>query len=191
MGNPDDWGEKMKIEPNKSLVNSLIVFSLLFLSSSALAQDSTLVSFRLKDQFDRVYTDKYLRNSVVIVFGCDKDGSKYNQIWSKAIVDSLRNDEGFDQLKSLAVADLRGVPFFLKGFVKGKFPRERGKWALMDWEGEFAKAYKFEPKSCNINIIDRSGNVVHRMHGQEIDYRKLKAVLEKLRALMRDDNLEP
>ena len=64
MGNPDDWGEKMKIEPNKSLVNSLIVFSLLFLSSSALAQDSTLISFKIKDQFDKIHTDKDLANSI-------------------------------------------------------------------------------------------------------------------------------
>ncbi len=172
-------------------VNLLVTLFLLSSTTSALAQDSTLISFKIKDQFDKIHTDKDLSNSIVIIFGCDKDGSKYNQIWSKAIVDSLRNEEGFDQLKSLAVADLRGVPFFLKGFVKGKFPRERGKWALMDWEGEFAKSYRFEPKSCNIAVIDRSGVVVHSMYGQEIDYRKLKAVLERLRALMREENREP
>lgn len=176
----------MRIEPDKSVANSLIFFFLLFLSPFALSQDSTLISFKMKDQFDNVYTDEEFRDSIVIIIGCDKDGSKYNSIWSKAIYDSLKNEKEFNQIKFLGVADLRGVPFFLKDFAKGKFPKEKEKWVLLDWKGHFAKAYQFDSKMSNIAIFDRNGILVYKTSEQALDHQKLGVILEKLKTLMKN-----
>lgn len=64
---------------------------------------------------------------------------------------------------------MRGVPLFLKGYVRKKFPRDQEKWVLMDWKGRFAKAYAWTPQESNILIFDRGGALVHRTHGTTPD----------------------
>jgi hypothetical protein len=163
-----------------------IVVLQLFFASFAAPQDSTLISFKIEDQFETVHTDKDYPASIVIIIGSDKEGSKYNGIWSKAIRDSLKHEKKFDQIRFLRIADLRGVPFFLKGFVKGKFPKERERWVLLDWKGQFAKAYEFEPEACNIVIVDQRGGVAHKTHGQNLDHQKLAVLYENIRKLLED-----
>lgn len=175
----------MRAVADKSVVVFLWVFFLFFSASFARAQETTLTSFKMKDQFNREYTENYFIGSIIVLIRSDKDGSKYNGLWSRAIRDSLKDEEGFDQIKFVAVADLRGVPFFLKGLVKGKFPKEKEKWALMDWKGHFAKTYQFEKKASNIVILDRNGALVHKTFGRELDQEKLQVILEKLRTYMK------
>jgi len=157
----------------------------LFLTPFIVAQDAALISFKIEDQFGTVHTNEDYLAGIVIVIGSDKNGSKYNGMWAKAIRDSLRQENDFSQIKFLRIADLRGVPFFLKGFVKGKFPKERERWVLMDWKGKFAKAYEFESGACNIVIVDRNGAVVHKTSGHDLDHEKLAMICEKLKALMK------
>ncbi len=176
----------MRIDYNKSPARCLVLVFLLILPLLAQAQDSTLISFKMKDQFDRVYTDNQFRGSIVIITGSDKDGSQYNEIWKNAIFDSLKEEKEIDQIKFLGVADTRGVPFFLNGYVKGKFPKEKEKWVLLDWKGHFPKAYQFEPKMSNIVIFNREGAMVHKAYGQAIDEQKLGVILEKLKSLIKN-----
>ena len=150
------------------------------------ALESSLISFKVKDQFDRVYTDWQFRGSILIIIGSDKDGSKYNEIWTQAIYDSLKAEENFDRVKFLGVADVRGVPFFLKGYVRGKFPKDDEKWVLLDWKRAFAKAYEFEPEMSNVAIFDQRGALAHRAYGQTIDKDKLAVILAELKSLMAD-----
>jgi len=146
------------------------------------AQDSTLIRFELKDQFNNVHTEKGFQNKLTILVGSDHDGSKYNSVWGKAIHDSLREKAAQNLVEFLPVADLRGVPFFLKGFVKGKFPKEPARWILMDWKGQFSQAYQFVPAECNIIIFDTDGQIVHQTSVQEIDLVKLNKILDQIYA---------
>ena len=157
----------------------------LFLTPLTVAQDAALISFKIEDQFERAHTEKDYLANIVIVIGSDKNGSKYNGIWAKAIRDSLKHENNFAQIKFLRVADLRGVPFFIKGFVKGKFPKEKERWVLLDWKGQFAKAYEFESEACNIVIVGRNGTVVHKTSGHDLDHEKLAMICEKLKELMK------
>jgi len=174
----------------KHVASNLIVMVILcfvaFAPVRLFAQDSTLIAFKLEDQFDQAHTDRDYRESIVIIIGSDKNGSKYNGVWSKAIRDSLKQEKNFAQIKFLPVADVRGVPFFIKGFVKGKFPKEKERWVLLDWKGRLAKAYNFESESCNIVIFGRNGVVVHKTYGQELDHQKLAVIVEKLRQSMKE-----
>jgi len=175
----------MKTNLRKPLAILGMAVSQLFLTPFTVAQDAALISFKIEDQFGTVHTNEDYLASIVIVIGSDKNGSKYNGIWAKAIRDSLKHENNFAQIKFLRVADLRGVPFFIKGFVKGKFPKEKERWVLLDWKGQFAKAHEFESEACNIVIVDRNGTVVHKAHGQDLDYEKLAMICEKLKELMK------
>jgi predicted transcriptional regulator len=64
---------------------------------------------------------------------------------------------------------LRGVPFFVKGSVKKKFPREPENWVLLDWKGTFAKTYELEENVCNIFLLNRDGRVVRRTGQTDVD----------------------
>ena len=160
------------------------IYSIFCLAAIAQPQDSTLVPFKIKDQLDREYSEKNFAGKIVVVIGSDKEGNKFNTAWGKAIGDSIRNQPGREHVQFLRVADLRGVPFFLKGFIKGKFPKEEKKWVLLDWNGHFPKTYGFVKGACNILIFDRRGVLVHKTSGQEFDDQKLKTILENLKPLM-------
>jgi hypothetical protein len=147
-------------------------------------QDSTLVQFKIKDQFNREYTEKDFAGKIIFLIGSDKEGNKFNHAWGKAVGDSIRNQPGRQHVQFLRVADLRGVPFFLKGMIKGKFPKEEKKWVLLDWKGHFPKTYGFVKGACNILIFDRRGALVHKTAEREFDDQSLKTILQNLRLLM-------
>lgn len=60
---------------NKSLLKLLIVPLILFLPSFSQPRDSVLIAFKMKDQFDRSYTDSEFRDRIVIIIGSDREGS--------------------------------------------------------------------------------------------------------------------
>lgn len=119
----------------------------------------------------------------IVLLESDRGGSQYQEFWEQAIRDSLQDHGAMDSIQLVSAADLRGVPFFLRSFVRGKFPREREKWCLMDWRGELAQAYEFESDRCNIVVFDRNHDVVHASTVQELDIRELRVLATTLRKL--------
>ncbi len=113
---------------------SRVLLTIIFLFSANAVQSQTknLISFKLKDQFKREYTDNDYRNSIVIMIASDKNGSKYNESWGKWIHNEMSDDEGYDTIKFLALADLRGIPFFVKPIARRFFPKNKNKFVLMD-----------------------------------------------------------
>lgn len=152
------------------------------------AQESALIPFEIKDQFGYLHTEKDFIGHIVILIGSDKGGSQYNRFWGQAIHDSLANEDGFEHLKFLAVADLRGVPFFLKGMVKGKFSKDEERWVLMDWKGKFARSYQFEAEASNIIIFERDGKLVYKAAVHNPEQETLGEILTVLRELLREDS---
>jgi hypothetical protein len=168
---------------NDVVKKSLVILLLFFLTSFVAAQTSTLIPFNIKDQFDKDHTNADFGGIITIVIESDRGGSEYNPRWGKAIRDSLSDDKVLDQVKFLRVADLRAVPILLKNAARGKFRAEEKDSVLMDWKGEFAITYQLEPKACNILIFSRSGALIHKTYGQDIDAQKLGVILTKLKAL--------
>jgi hypothetical protein len=167
----------------------ILLFSALYLfvPNSLLFGDSTLISFKLKDQFDNEYTENDFLGGISLLIGSDKEGSKYNQLWGGAIRDSLNELGKTDQVKIIPLADLRGVPFFLKGFIKGKFPKESDQWVILDWRGHFPKAYDLVPHKTNILIFDPNGTLVYFTNGEEPDLESIGLILLKLTTLFPKD----
>ena len=150
------------------------------------AQEGTLISFKIKDQFGRVYTDEDYRGRVVVVIAGGREGRKYSRLWTRAIKDSLEDESGFDDIRFLRLANMRGVPPFMREMVRGKLPKEKEKWVLLDWKGEFAEAYQFEKGVSNIFVFDRHGVLVHQTHGREPAPAELGPLLATLETLIRD-----
>jgi hypothetical protein len=144
------------------------VFSfLLFGAGAASAQTGSLIDFEIEDQFKEKHKDDDYRGLVLCVIGSDRDGADYNGVWESAIRDSMAGRPGAADLRILRVADLRGVPFFLKGMVRGKFPQEPQNWVLMDWKGNFAKAYDWVAGVSNVALFDRDGVLLRQDSGKD------------------------
>jgi hypothetical protein len=82
------------------------------------------------------------------------------------------------------VADLRGVPFFMKGSVKKKFPADRSQWVLMDWKGELATTFEFESATCSILLFDWNGILRLHVAVQELDQDLLGQILDAIDTLI-------
>lgn len=145
-----------------------------------IAQDSTLISFKLEDQFERPYTDQDFRNRILVVIGADKDGSQYAGLWGEAINETLSQQPNDKQITLIGLSDLRGVPFFLKGYVRGKFPKEDAGWMLMDWKGRFADAYQFEQECSNILIFDQQSRLIYQASVTAMDEEHLAEIVTLL-----------
>ncbi len=141
------------------------------------AQELPLSSFTLKDQFDREYTEKSFPDKILIIIATDRDGSKFSDSWRQAIYDELEKRQKAKQVLFIRVADLRGAPWFLYDFIKGKFPKDKDRWSLMDWKGIFATAYSFESKSCNILVFNSQHCLIYKTHVQEPDPQKLEEIV--------------
>lgn len=173
-----------RIFAGKSIVLALAV--LLISTVWGTAGEQALVSFEIRDQFKNVHTDGELRGTILVTIGGNRGGKEYYEQWNRAIRDSLQVIVGGAQVKVLRVPDLRGVPFFVKGAVKGGFSKNPEEWALLDWKGVFAKAYDYTEGESNILVFDKEGNLAHQTHGTEVDPQKLNAIIGSLRSLLNE-----
>ena len=138
---------------------SLMIFCGIF-ACNGFAQDSTLIEFEIKDQFGRQYNQTGFTDSVIILLGADRQGSKFTDLWGTTLADSLRQYGSLDQVVFVALADLRAVPKLMRGMIKSYFPDNKEKWVLMDWQGRFAIAYDFRPDHCNILIFNQNKKLI-------------------------------
>lgn len=154
-----------------------VILGLLIHGTISAHDDVPLISFTLKDQFDRAYTERSFPDKIVVVIATDREGSKFSDSWQQAIYDALLKRQTEGQVQFIRVADLRDAPWFLYGFIKGKFPKEKDHWSLMDWKGIFATAYRCELKSCTILIFDRQQCLVYKTTVQKPDPQKLEEIV--------------
>ncbi len=162
-----------------------LCLALLMSATSAMAE-TRLIDFEIEDQFKVKHDRESLIGEPFYIVGSDRDGKVFNRQWSPAIKDLLKARGIEGGIKHIGLADLRGVPFFLKGFVRGKFPKEDVAPILMDWKGKFPKAYDFMPGDCNILVFDAQGQLILRHHGQEPDEAGLARVLDAIQATVAD-----
>jgi len=146
------------------------------------APPGSLIDFVLEDQFEHGYTPETFAGRGLLILASDRGGAKFNPGWGDALRQALTAAGLRQAVEIVGVSDLRAVPGFLRGFVRGKFPDEPERWVLMDWEGIFAEAYDLEPKACNILLFDGAGRLLFLGHGREVDPATVDAVVEALAA---------
>ena len=162
------------------------IAAILMIPSRSLAEPAELVDFELEDQFGEVHRRADVQGTVVLLIGSDKGGSSFNGLWGNAIHEALQEHHRYDRISQLAYSDLRGVPFFLKGMIRSKFPEDPDNWALMDWKGVIAKAYDFVPKASNTLVFASDGTLVHHASGREVDERAIQEIVAVLRDLLNE-----
>ncbi len=164
----------------------LLTVAALITGLPSFADELQLLNFELEDQFNNVHRHDDVRGTIVLLIGSDGGGSQFNGAWGEAIDEALEDHPGYDQISHLAYADLRSVPFFLKGFIRSKFPKNPAQWALMDWKGVIAKTYAFTPKASNILVFARDGTLVYQASGTEPVDADLDGAVEALIGLLQE-----
>lgn len=154
---------------------------LILISSIAYGQSNRLISFSLQDQFDVTYTETQYRDYFVILVAGDRKGSDYSFPWSDFIKDELKRNSMTKEVKVLGVANLKTAPTSLRNFIKGKFPKEKKHWVMLDWEGLFDEAYLFKEDVANILIFDPDGNKIYSTTVTETDEPKLNTLISVIK----------
>lgn len=148
------------------------------------AQERELIEFEIDDQFKVKHTDAEYRGSIVVLVGGGRKGSEFTPAWGAAVSEEVAEEAARGELMFLAYADTRGVPFFLKGTVRGYFPQDRESPTLIDWKGRLAQAYEMDPDMATLLLFGRDGRLVTRVSGTEIELAKVDAFVAVLRDLL-------
>ncbi len=142
-----------------------------------------LIDFRIKDQFDKLHTSGSLQGVVAIVVSGDRKGSGYMGDWVPVLTDTLAAEVNSRRVKIVSHAHLKGVPFFLKKSIRGKFSEDEKNWVLMDWKGEFRQAYDLAEDHCSILVFDRTGARRRQLAVREFDPEKFRGLLADIRTM--------
>jgi hypothetical protein len=148
------------------------------------SHDHTLIPFKLDDQFGRSHTEAECAGRVTVVLGSDRSGSRYTAQWLAGVRDAMHDAPGADRVRTFGVANVRGVPTFLRPVVARALPKAKDAEVLLDWDGRFATAYDFGEGCCTVLVADPYGNVVLRTQGKEARPEQVAEVASTLRALL-------
>jgi predicted transcriptional regulator len=140
----------------------MVCMTAALLVGTAMAQpllDSRAPEFSLHDQYEKTVSLRQYEGRIVVLIASDKEGSAQNPEWIKAV----RGRYG-ERISIQGIADVSGVPFFLKGKVRNDFKKD-GESILLDWKGEVFRSYGFANAISNIVLIDSRGVIRHRSSG--------------------------
>lgn len=180
---------KSQLSPVPALLVRAVLLAMLLIPGASLRAAPPaqaphgLVDFNLKDQFNQVYTPSSFQQPVLVFLCADRKGSDYTDKWQEVISSGL-GSKRLEHVQFVNLADVSTVPFFMKGFVRGKFPQDRQHWSLMDWDGLFAKTYDMEADACTILVFDKSRSLVHQLSGREVEESNKKALVAALNKLL-------
>lgn len=158
----------------------LLALTLAAAAAATAAQPPSLIEYEIEDQFERQHRDEELRGRVAVVIAAGRKGREFTSPWGDAVRSRLAGPVESGSVAVLPVADLRGVPGFMKGRVRGRFPEEPERWILMDWGGRFAEAYDLDEESVSLLLFGADGALVTRMSGREVN----EQLVEHLGALV-------
>jgi len=140
--------------------------------------------FELRDQFGDWHTADPSPIEIFILVGGDKAASEPTRRWAIEIGTLLDSGSAVaSAVKVVRLADLRGIPSFLRSVVAKQLRQRYSTPILMDWDGQLAGRFDFAPGLANVAVVDRDGGVfLHlRAHQPEPDQiEQLAWVLEHL-----------
>jgi hypothetical protein len=117
-------------------------------------------SIELRDQYDAPQRLAFPATNVVVLTIADKTGSEQIDGWVAAL---KARYAGRIELRGLA--DVGGVPGFLRGKVRKKFQETRAYPVMMDWSGKVCAQFGFQPGLANVLVIARDGYIHARVAG--------------------------
>ena len=147
------------------LLYSLLPFGWLgfYSAQTASGQAQRLVNFEMEDQFGVKYQRADLEGKVVVIIGSDRSGSRYNEQWGVALDSVLQH---VTDVTFLPVANVNGVPWLMRQFVRKKLTHDLSMRILLDWDGIISKTYRFKKGETNIAVFSRDGFLIFQGSGR-------------------------
>lgn len=115
----------------------------------------------LSDQYDTKHVVSFSTTNVIFLTIADRKGSEQIAGWITAL--KARPEMPVD-IRGLA--DVGGVPGFLRGRIRKRFQETILYPVMMDWSGKVCAQFKYVPDQANVYIIDRNGSLVGHFSGQ-------------------------
>jgi hypothetical protein len=145
-------------------------------------------NIELRDQHDSPQRLTFPATNLVVLAIADKTGAEQVDAWIAAIKPRYAG-----QVEIRGIADVRGVPSFLRGKVRKKFQQTRQYPVMMDWSGEVCAKFNFQPGVANLFLIARDGSIVGRWTGTATHaaVSKLSASLDRALNSMASSNFRP
>lgn len=139
--------------------------------------------WELPDAKGNIYRSQQFSGRPLLLVGADRTSEDASELWGQRLAERYGG-----KMAAIAIADLHGVPGFLRGIVRGKLQRRNtpssrmGVPLLLDWEGIVAKTYHFESKVPNLLLIDQRGRVKLAVTGEWTAerMRQVSAAVEEL-----------
>lgn len=122
--------------------------------------DAKLPGFTLEDQFERKWQHTDFATQPVVYVISDRDGYAYSTNWTTPLI----RDFG-KRVKFVPIADVRGVPGFLKGYIRGRFRGEFKYPVLLDWDGTVTTGIQFTAGYPNLLIVDPNRTIIYKTAG--------------------------
>lgn len=123
----------------RRLILALLLASALPLAAQAPA---TLPRFAIKDQFNRQLTHDSLAGTPVLILVANRQGTDAMFRWFQALSAAAVAAATPGGLRILMTADTKGAPFFVKGAIKGRMPKDSLQPVLLDYSGALARAIR-------------------------------------------------
>jgi len=170
----------LALDPNPGdFMLRLLLLVFLLIPALAPADCIELIEFEIEDQFKEKHKHHELLGTVAVLVWADRSGSDFLDAWGEALDVAL---EGHD-VQRRALAHVKGVPGWipgLKGKIRGRFSEDPEEWALLDWDGKFAKAYAPTEDTVNVLVFNADGCYLGRVAGDVPEPVLIAALLEKL-----------
>lgn len=160
-------------------------------SAPGAAQEPDLIDFELQDQFERTWRDDDFSGRATVVLVGNRGGAEFNQAWGRALFTRMDGTPLEERVALVPVADAQGVPFFLKGAVRGALSDDPERWVLLDWEGRFDAEYALVDGHANLLVFGPDGTFRRHMVVQEVVPELLDDLVGDLRAAVGADGAPP
>ena len=136
--------------------------------------------FSLMDQYGKSYQIAYPNEKICVLVFADKWGSTQVEGWVRPLYETYQ-----DAILIHGVAQLEGVPRWLRSTLVGIFKRMIKFSVMMDWTGEVSRDYEYPGGNAFVVIVDKQGNIRHRVKGKAS-----KVFIDECNAIIDDLNPE-
>jgi hypothetical protein len=145
---------------------SIFIISVLLIGIQLLANGigQKIPSFTMEDQYSKEVQSSAFKGKHLLLFIADRAGSKLTPNFTKVLEPKFRGKATF-----IAVANVSSVPFFLKGFIRGKFQENYTYTVLMDWKGVLWEHFSCKDDVTTVVHIDPTGIAKFKLSGTGTD----------------------
>ena len=138
-------------------------------------------SFTLSDQFKKEHTQTFPGKRVIVLALADRKGSEQLEDWISPFYKRYE-----EQIDIYGVANLKGVPGFMKPLLRKLFRKGLDYPVMMDWSGEVCTALSYDAEKANILILCQKGGIRHRVNGK-VTEKDLQVCFSKVDELLKAD----